>query len=86
MRHSDGTQRVSGHSGVQEQGPRKDSKEIAARRARLLLQCIPQKGHYPKTGALILFNKIIIDMVFPRGFFQGLFTQKYLVQCVWFMF
>jgi hypothetical protein len=76
MRHNDGTQRVSEHSGVQGQGPRKGSKEIAARRARLLLQCISQKGHYPRTGALILYNKIITDLVFPQGFFQGLFTQN----------
>jgi len=54
---------------MQGQGPRKGRKEIAARRARLLLQCISQKGHYLRTGALILFNKIITDLVFHRGFF-----------------
>jgi hypothetical protein len=57
-------QRVSEHSGVLRQGPRKGSKEIISRRASLLLQCIPQKGHYPRMGALILFNKIIRDLVF----------------------
>jgi hypothetical protein len=78
-------QRVSEHSSVQGQGPRKGSKEITARRARLLLQCIPQKGHYPRMGALILSNKIITYMVFLQGFFQGLFTRISLVQCVWFL-
>jgi hypothetical protein len=83
---------VSEHSGVQGQGPRKGckgaSKESSCqqdRRTDLAAFVFPQKGHYPRTGALILFNKIIIDMVFSQGFFQGLFTQKYLVQCdVWF--
>jgi len=32
-------------------------------------------------GALILFNKIITDLVFLRGFFQG-FYLKSCVQCV----
>jgi hypothetical protein len=66
MRHNDGTQRVSEYSGVSRQGPRKGNKEIAARRARLGYCCsvFPQKGHYPRTGALILFNKIITDLFF----------------------
>jgi hypothetical protein len=33
---------------------------------------------------LIIIN--LTEMVFPSGFFQGLFTQKSLVQCVWFLF
>jgi hypothetical protein len=77
---------------VQGQGPRKGCKgatrEIPARWARLFVAAFvfPKKGHYPKTGALILFNKIITDLVFLQGFFEGLFTQKYLVQCdVWFL-
>jgi hypothetical protein len=80
MRHSDGTQRVSEHAGVQGQGPRKGCKgatsEIATRWARLFAATFvfPQKGHYPRMGAMILFNKIITNPVFPRGFFQGLFT------------
>jgi hypothetical protein len=59
-------------------------REITTMWARLFSTTFgfPHKGHYPKTRALILFNKIIIYLVFPRGFFQGLFTQKYLVQCV----
>jgi hypothetical protein len=56
---SNGTQRVSEHSGVPGQGPRKGCKgatrEIATRWARLSTTVVfPQKGHYPRTGALIL--------------------------------
>jgi hypothetical protein len=58
------------------------AREIVARWARLSTAVVfPQKGHYPRTGALILFNKIITDLVFPRGFFQG-FYPKSRVQCV----
>jgi hypothetical protein len=60
--------------------------DITSKRARLLLQFIPQKGHYPRTRTMILFNKIIRDLVFLQGFFQGLFTRIYLCnECVWFL-
>jgi hypothetical protein len=47
------------------------AREIATRWARLFVVVFvfPQKSHYPRTKAQILFNKIIIDMVFLGGFF-----------------
>jgi hypothetical protein len=83
---------VSEHSAEQGQGPRKGCKgaarKIAARRARLFAAAFvfPQKGHYPRTGALILFNKIIKDLVFPRGFFKGLFTRISCAMCDWLLY
>jgi hypothetical protein len=71
---------------VSGQGLRKGNKEITSRRARLLLQCIPHKGHYPRKGAMILFNKIITNLVFPQEFFQRLFTQISLCNVFGFLF
>jgi hypothetical protein len=47
--------------------------EITTRWARLFVATFvfPQKGHYPRTRALILFNKIITDLVFPTRVFPG---------------
>jgi hypothetical protein len=53
------------------QGGNKESRNQQDRSTDLVAFVFPQKGHYPRTGALILFNKIITDLVFPRGFFQG---------------
>jgi hypothetical protein len=83
---------VSKHSSVQGQGSRKGCKgaarEVAASKIKGLILgklfvafVFPQEGHYPRTGVLILFNKIITDLVFPRGFFQG-WLPKSRVQCI----
>jgi hypothetical protein len=67
------------------QGGNKESSCQQDRRIDLAAFVFPQNDHYPRTGALILFNKIITYLVFSQGFFQGLFTQKSLVQ-MWLVF
>jgi hypothetical protein len=56
------------------------TREMEARWARLFVVAFvfPHKGHYPKTGALSLFNKIITDLVFPQGFFPRVIYPKIL--------